>query len=141
MKASRGSLVAPRASRGQSASLNHYAGLVVKARIACFVRGGNIGLWSDPKHQPGYRWAMSIVADLVRRHDPDLEWTNDLVPSPERARHARAIRESCERRAAADIEAHFRLPCSAWVTVKQLSQRFEYSRDLVEKIADRTRRR
>jgi hypothetical protein len=47
-------------------------GLLVKARITCFVQGGGIWLWSDPKHQPGYRWAMSIVADLVRPHDPGL---------------------------------------------------------------------
>jgi hypothetical protein len=68
--------------------------LVVKARIACFCQGSGVWLWIDPDVQPGWHFAMSIVADLVRRYDPDLEWTNDLVPSPERARHARAIRNS-----------------------------------------------
>jgi hypothetical protein len=77
-------------------------GLVVKARIACFVQGGDIGLWNDDEQdQAGWPMFRAIVADLVMRHDPDLAWTNDLVPSPERARLARAIRESCERRAAA----------------------------------------
>jgi hypothetical protein len=86
-------------------------GLLVKARIACFCQGSGVWLWIDPNVQPGWHFAMSIVADLVRRHDPDLEWTNDLVPSPERARHARAMRQGYERRVAAEIEAHFRSPC------------------------------
>ena len=69
-------------------------GLIVKARIACFVQGSGIWFLIDPKHQqPGFPFAMSIVADLVRRYDPDLEWTSDLVPSAERARLARAIRD------------------------------------------------
>jgi hypothetical protein len=69
-------------------------GLVVKARIACFVQGSGIWFWIDPTlQQPGFPFAMSIVADLVRRYDPDLEWVDDLVPSPERARLARAIRQ------------------------------------------------
>jgi hypothetical protein len=74
-------------------------GLGVKARIACFVQGSGIWFWIDPKHQqPGFPFAMSIVADLVRRYDPDLEWVSDLVPSPERARLAGAIRQNNERR-------------------------------------------
>jgi hypothetical protein len=73
-------------------------GFVVKARIACFVQGGNVALWNDNEQdQAGWPMARAIVADLVRRYDPDLEWTNDLVPSPERARLARAIRQNCER--------------------------------------------
>ena len=68
-------------------------GLIVKARVACFAQGSGFWLWIDPDTQPGFPFAMSIVADLVRRYDPDLEWTNDLVPSPERARHARAMRQ------------------------------------------------
>jgi hypothetical protein len=31
-----------------------------------------LSLVHDPTNQPGYLWAMSIVADLVRRYDPDL---------------------------------------------------------------------
>jgi hypothetical protein len=72
-------------------------GLVVNARIACFCQGSGVWLWIDPNVQPGWHFAMSIVADLVRRYDPDLEWTNDLVPSPERARHARAMRDGTRR--------------------------------------------
>ena len=83
---------------------------------------------------------MSIVEDLVRRYDPDLEWTNDLVQSPERARHASAMRHGCERRVVTDIEAHFRLPCLEWMTAKQLSKRYEHSCDLIEKVAGRCTR-
>jgi hypothetical protein len=111
-------------------------GLIVKARIACFAHGSGFWLRIDPDTQPGFPFAMSIVEDLVRRYDPDLEWTNDLVPSPERARHAHAMRQGYERRVAADIEAHFRSPCLEWLTVKQLSKRYERSPDLVEKVAD-----
>jgi hypothetical protein len=65
------------------------SGLVVKARVACFVQGSGLWFWVDPNHervgyQPGFAFAMSLVADLVERHDPDLAWTTDLVPSPER---------------------------------------------------------
>jgi hypothetical protein len=83
---------------------------------------------------------MSLVVDLVRRYDPDLEWVSDLTPSPERARHARAMRQGYERQVAADIEAHFRSPCLEWLTPKQLSKRYEHSRDVVEKVADRCTR-
>jgi hypothetical protein len=73
-------------------------GLGVKARIACFVQGSGIWFSIDPTvQQPGFPFAMSIVADLVRRYDPDLEWVDDLVPSPERARLARANRQNSER--------------------------------------------
>lgn len=118
------------------------SGLVVKARVACFVQGSGLWFWVDPNHkpvgyQPGFAFAMSLVVDLVRRYDPDLEWVSDLTPSPERARHARAVRQGYERRVAADIEAHFRSPCQEWMTVKELSKRYEHSRDFVEKAADR----
>jgi hypothetical protein len=74
-------------------------GFVVKARIACFVQGGNIGLWNDNEQdQAGWPMARAIVADLVRQYDPDLEWTNDLNPSLERGRLARAIRHNSKRR-------------------------------------------
>jgi hypothetical protein len=111
-------------------------GLIVKARVACFAHGSGFWLWIDPDTQPGFPFAMSIVEDLVRRYDPDLEWTNDLIPSPERERHARAMRQGYERQVAADIEAHFCLPCLEWLSVEQLSKRYEHSRDLVEKVAD-----
>ena len=115
-------------------------GLIVKARIACFAQGSGFWLGFDPDTQPGFPFAMSIVEDLVRRYDPDLEWTNDLVPSPERARHASAMRHGCERRVVTDIEAHFRLPCLEWMTAKQLSKRYEHSCDLIEKVAGRCTR-
>jgi hypothetical protein len=116
--------------------------LVVKARVAYFIQASGLWFWIDPNHepvgyQPGFAFAMSLVVDLVRRYDPDLVWVSDLTPSPERARHARAMRQGYERRVAADIEAHFRSPCLEWMTVKQLSKRCEHSPDFVEKVADR----
>jgi hypothetical protein len=52
-------------------------GLRVKARAACWARLGDI----DASDQPSMdlRMAMSIVRDLIRVHDPELERTDALV--------------------------------------------------------------
>jgi hypothetical protein len=64
-------------------------GMMVKARIACWVKSGNLNLKWMPfddrifEDQGDYRMAMSIVRDLIRLHDPGLEGRSDAyLPRP-----------------------------------------------------------